>query len=72
VWAKYGTQYGPDLWKVIVAVTHWTSADVEREAKLRENIRTVEPDFTIDQFSQLLPIVNLLGNPERQFTDELA
>jgi FMN phosphatase YigB (HAD superfamily) len=72
VWAKYGTQYDPDLWKVIVAVTHWTSADVEREAKLRENIRTVEPDFTIDQFSQLLPIVNLLGNPERQFTDELA
>jgi len=68
VWAKYGTQYDPALWKVIVAVTHWTSADVEREAKLRENIKAIEPDFTIDQFSQLLPIVKA----ERQLRDELA
>jgi FMN phosphatase YigB (HAD superfamily) len=56
VWAKYGTQYDPSLWELIVAVTHWTSADVEREAKLRKNIESIKPDFTIDQFSELLAL----------------
>jgi phosphoglycolate phosphatase len=65
VWAKYGTQYDPALWKQIVAVTHWNSDDVEREAQLRENAKAIQPDFTIGQFSQLLSIVNAENDSSR-------
>jgi phosphoglycolate phosphatase len=56
VWARYGTQYDRALWELIVSVTHWTSDDVQHEAKLRETFRNVQPDFTIDRFDQLLPL----------------
>jgi FMN phosphatase YigB (HAD superfamily) len=56
VWARYGTRYDRALWELIVSVTHWTSDDVQREAKLKEAFRNVQPDFTIDQFDQLLPL----------------
>ncbi len=55
-WARYGTRYDPSLWNLLVAVTHWSSEDVEREAKLREIFRNVRPDFTIDAFNELLAI----------------
>jgi FMN phosphatase YigB (HAD superfamily) len=54
VWARYGTRYDPELWNLLVAVTHWSPADIEREVKLREAFRNVQPDFTIDRFNELL------------------
>ena len=63
VWARYGTRYDPALWSLLVAVTHWTSADVEREAGLKEAFRNIVPDFTIDRFDELLPLFNSLRVP---------
>jgi hypothetical protein len=40
-----------------VAVTHWTAADVQREAKLKEAHREITPDKTIDDFADLLPMI---------------
>jgi len=57
VWARYGTRYEPRLWDLLVAVTHWTAADVQREAKLREAYRNIAPDKTIDTFSDILGLV---------------
>jgi phosphoglycolate phosphatase len=54
VWARYGTHYDQSLWALIVSITHWTSDDVRREAKLKETFRDLQPDFTIDQFDQLV------------------
>jgi FMN phosphatase YigB (HAD superfamily) len=53
-WAKYGTLYEKSLWPQLVRVTHWTNADVEREQKLRDEARGVEPDRSLDKFSDLL------------------
>jgi FMN phosphatase YigB (HAD superfamily) len=53
-WAKYGTLYEKSLWPQLVRVTHWTDADVEREQKLRDEARGVEPDRSLDKFSDLL------------------
>lgn len=70
VWARYGTRYDPALWDLIVRVTHWTSADVTREGKLRELSRGVNPDFTIDHFNELISICRLsrpqTGTPARR------
>jgi phosphoglycolate phosphatase len=54
VWARYGTIYDPSLWDLLVAVTHWTPADVEREAQLRHSFKNVQPDSTIDTFDELI------------------
>jgi phosphoglycolate phosphatase len=58
-WAQYGTRYDPALWNSIVQVTHWTSDDVAREAKLKESSRNVKPDFIINRFDELLPVFGL-------------
>lgn len=57
VWARYGTEYDRDLWQVLVRITHWTDADVQREAALNATSRTVEPDATIGSYSELLSIL---------------
>ncbi len=57
VWARYGTHYDRDLWKILVRVTHWTDEDVAREEVLRKEHSTVEPDFTVDSFEKVLQIL---------------
>lgn len=57
VWARYGLAYDPTLWEVLVRITHWTPEDVVREAQLKRDSGRVEPDFTIDEFRDLVPIV---------------
>lgn len=65
VWAKYGTEYDPALWDTIVRVTHWTDEDVRREARLETVCREIEPDYTIDSFSEIL-ILSGIGVREPQ------
>ncbi|HET6324488.1 MAG TPA: HAD-IA family hydrolase [Planctomycetaceae bacterium] len=59
VWARYGTQYDGELWNSLVRITHWTAEDVTREAELRRACRGVEPDFTIDSFAEILPLMRI-------------
>jgi phosphoglycolate phosphatase-like HAD superfamily hydrolase len=59
VWAQYGTRYDRKLWNVLVRVTHWTAQDVAREERLRREFSQVEPDFTIESFSEILEILGL-------------
>ena len=54
VWARYGVQYDPRLWAILVRVTHWTPEDVEREKAIGQ--RKAEPDAIIDKFSEILPL----------------
>jgi FMN phosphatase YigB (HAD superfamily) len=59
VWARYGTKYDPKLWDILVAVTHWSAEDVEREAKLKELSRDIHPDITIDRFDEISVLCGL-------------
>ncbi|WP_089262079.1 HAD family hydrolase [Tardiphaga sp. OK246] len=53
-WAKFGATYEASLWPLLVRVTHWTNADVEREEKLREQSRGTQADTVLNCFSELL------------------
>jgi FMN phosphatase YigB (HAD superfamily) len=57
VWAEYGTRYDPGLWGTLVKITHWTEEDVVRDAELRLQARTVRPNYIIQSFSELLPLI---------------
>jgi phosphoglycolate phosphatase len=52
-WARFGTLYDKVLWPQLVRVTHWTDADVERERKLKEDARGIEPDCVLDNFADI-------------------
>jgi FMN phosphatase YigB (HAD superfamily) len=63
VWARYGTVYDPSDWETIVRVTHWTKADVARDADLRAESSHVRPDFVIESFSEIEQILQLASSP---------
>lgn len=56
IWARYGTQFDKKLWEVLVRVTHWTEKDVREAAGLRNQFQDIKPDYTIDQFSDILKL----------------
>lgn len=56
VWAEYGTKYDRKLWEVVVRVTHWSSEDVQKEARLQTVCQNVEPDYTIRCFAEILSV----------------
>lgn len=58
VWANYPKEKN-DYYKLLVDITSWTSEDFERESKLKNQlvIDGIYPDYTINEFRQLLPIL---------------
>lgn len=61
VFAKYGNiHFENDVEKygLLRSVSHWTDDDVEDERKLKEVDRHIKPTYEIDNFSQLLDIIN--------------
>jgi phosphoglycolate phosphatase len=55
IYARYGTERDPDEWDKLVRVTHWTSEDVDREAKLRDAAQFVEANFVAERsFGEVL------------------
>jgi len=63
VWARYGTSYDPRLWDILVRVSHWSEEDIRREAELKRLQGEMRPDFTIDSFADLLPILGIEHEP---------
>jgi FMN phosphatase YigB (HAD superfamily) len=56
IWAAYGAPH-PDLYASLVRVTHWSSEDVAREARLREQAKSVQPDLIAHRtFSEIMPL----------------
>jgi FMN phosphatase YigB (HAD superfamily) len=59
IWAKYGTQYSPQLWDILVRVTHWTENDVRRENELFSQSKEVVPTYTINSFHKILQVLEI-------------
>jgi hypothetical protein len=60
IWASYGTQHDPILYDMLVRVTNWTAKDVEREKKLREQARSIQPDLIAEaSFADVLKAFDL-------------
>ena len=63
IWARYGTSYDPRHWDILVRVSHWGEEDIRREADLKKRHGTVQPDFTIDSFAELIQILGIEQEP---------
>jgi phosphoglycolate phosphatase len=45
IWAAYGAEHDPSMYQALVRVTHWTPNEVEWERKLKEEAKTIKPDY---------------------------
>jgi phosphoglycolate phosphatase len=55
IWAKYGTKHNPKEYDALVRVSHWTAAEVAREAQLKKLAKEVKADFVAENsFSETL------------------
>ncbi|MFC1852516.1 HAD hydrolase-like protein [candidate division CSSED10-310 bacterium] len=50
VWAHYGTYFSADDFSLLVAITHWTEQDIQRELHVSEDVK---PSLTIEHFSEI-------------------
>ena len=57
VWAKYGKDYQQTAWDQLVKITHWSQDDIDRELLLRRKYNHIQPDHTVERFSELLDII---------------
>ena len=58
IWARYGTRYDHELWHFLVSISHWTEDDVRREEELRRQAEHAKPDYVLDDFKELLVILD--------------
>ncbi|MCA9732657.1 HAD family hydrolase [candidate division KSB1 bacterium] len=54
IWAEYGTKYEKKNFNTLLKITHWDSKKIKSTYKEK----SIEPDFTVDSFSQLKSIID--------------
>jgi len=60
IWAKYGAQHDPELYKKLVRISHWTTEEVAREISLKEEAKNIKPDFVAEtSFIEVLAALDL-------------
>lgn len=45
IWAAYGAAPNSAMYSALVRVSHWTADEVARETRLREEAKSIEPDY---------------------------
>jgi phosphoglycolate phosphatase len=45
IWAAYGAQHDPEQYSQLVRISHWTSDEIARELRLKEEAKDIRPDF---------------------------
>lgn len=60
--AAYGGDINNKAYNLLKKVTHWTKSEVEREIKFKKNInyKTIKPDYSINDFKELLNLFNFI------------
>jgi FMN phosphatase YigB (HAD superfamily) len=59
-WARYGTDYDPALYAVLLRISYWSEAEVRDEERLRTEAAKRPPTHTLSTFSDILAIIGAL------------
>lgn len=69
IWAAYGAQHDPELYKKLVRISHWTADEVAREISLKEEAKNIKPDFIAQtSFIEVLAALDLKRSLHRVAT----
>lgn len=57
------TKQSNDLYQKLVAISNWTESDFKYESEIKELCKknNIRPDYTIDSFEQLIPIIQSIS-----------
>ena len=58
------TEKSDDLYQKLVVISNWTEADFENEIQIKELCQknNIHPDYTVDSFEQIIPIIQSINN----------
>lgn len=59
IWAAYGAEHKVELYSALVRVSHWTADEVVREQRLKEEARSIRPDYVAH--SSFAEVASALG-----------
>ena len=60
IWAAYGAQHDPKLYEKLVRISHWTSDEVARELRLKEEAKSIQPDYIArTSFAEVLTALDI-------------
>lgn len=60
IWAEYGTKHSAEDYNRLVRITHWTTADVVREKKLKEKSKHIHPDAVLRKnFAEIINVLQV-------------
>lgn len=45
IWAQYGAEHDPETYAKLVRISHWTSDEVANELRLKEEAKSIQPDY---------------------------
>jgi phosphoglycolate phosphatase len=66
IWAAYGAQHDPTMYNDLVRISHWSSDEVARERKLKEEATNIEADYVArDSFAEVLTALEIEKTPDR-------
>lgn len=61
IWARYGTRLDTSYWPLLLSISHWTDEETAREDELKKKHAHLQPDYIIDSFNELLPIIGIIS-----------
>ena len=60
IWAKYGTTHSFEDYDRLVRITHWTAADVAREARIKEKSKHIQADAVLNSsFREIIKVLRI-------------
>jgi FMN phosphatase YigB (HAD superfamily) len=60
IWAAYGAWHDPKMYADLVRVSHWTSDEVAREQRLKEEAKNIKPDYVASRsFAEVLSALDI-------------
>ncbi|MBM0234876.1 HAD-IA family hydrolase [Micromonospora sp. STR1_7] len=63
-WARYGTHHDPELWRDLVALSHWEATAVSAAESTGDDSTRFAPDVTLDAFYELLDHYAFAPDPQ--------
>jgi phosphoglycolate phosphatase-like HAD superfamily hydrolase len=60
IWAAYGAEHSPTMYQALVRISHWTPEEISRERQLRDEAKSISPDFIAHRgFSEVLGLFKI-------------
>jgi phosphoglycolate phosphatase-like HAD superfamily hydrolase len=61
IWAQYGAEHDSETYAKLVRISHWTSDEVTKELRLREEAKSIRPDYVArTSFAEVLTALDVM------------